>query len=538
MTLRFAPLIRVSTEKQAQKGESLRTQTSQIQQHVKTLNGIIPDSCWEYSGQEHATPEHERAKLKQLLKDSSRGIFDAVMVCDISRWSRDNLQSKQGLEVLKNNGIRFFVGTTEYKLKNPEHSFILGMSAEVGELLARQQALKSITNRIERAKRGLPTAGKLPYGRTFDKRTETWGLDPEKHKNIQWAAEQYLNGMSIVNIAQVLEMNFSNLWKILTQRSGPKWECCFRNEKINVDETVIIQVPPLLDQKTIKAIKKQGDANRTYKHGEIKYRYLLSRMIFCKHCGYALSAQTNKSGRQYFRHPRHRKHECSVKNWVPAVEIGDAVLALVFEMFGDVERIEAAIKRATPDLLEIEKLREEKESAEKKHAKAIKERDRLVKSFAKGFLTEEEITSQIEPIRTRIQTIQERINVIETQLTNLPNPEQIKKKSQLARSVMVNALKNPSRKKIKKILEAPYETKRAIIERAFAGKDLQGNRLGVYVEQTDSAKRPWRFEIRAVLDQVVEFFADDSIKSSFPSYSPAPDPHGCRFPADTGSLPA
>ena len=57
MSLRFAPLIRVSTEGQEKKSESLRTQTTQIKQYVKSLGGIIPEHCWKYSGQEHATPE-------------------------------------------------------------------------------------------------------------------------------------------------------------------------------------------------------------------------------------------------------------------------------------------------------------------------------------------------------------------------------------------------------------------------------------------------------------------------------------------------
>jgi site-specific DNA recombinase len=119
MPLRFAPLIRVSTESQATRGESLRTQTTQITQYVKSLNGIIPDNCWKYSGQEHATPEQERAKLSKLLEDSAKGKFDAVIVCDASRWSRDNRKSKEGLQILRNNGVKFFVGTMEYDLFNP-----------------------------------------------------------------------------------------------------------------------------------------------------------------------------------------------------------------------------------------------------------------------------------------------------------------------------------------------------------------------------------------------------------------------------------
>ena len=174
-TLRFAPIVRVSTERQEARGESLTTQKSQINQYVKALGGIIPESLWQYSGQEHATPDQERTRLNHLLRDSDKKIFDAVIVCDASRWSRDNLKSKEGLRTLRDNGIKFFVGTMEYDLYNPEHSFYLGVSAEIGELQARQQSLKSITNRINKAKRGVPTSGWLPYGRTFDKESGDLG---------------------------------------------------------------------------------------------------------------------------------------------------------------------------------------------------------------------------------------------------------------------------------------------------------------------------------------------------------------------------
>ena len=73
--LRFAPLIRVSTEKQEQQGESLRSQKKLIERVVKSLNGTIPKRCWKYSGQEHATPNQEREKLEQLLNESGKGLF-------------------------------------------------------------------------------------------------------------------------------------------------------------------------------------------------------------------------------------------------------------------------------------------------------------------------------------------------------------------------------------------------------------------------------------------------------------------------------
>ena len=53
----------------------------------------------------HST--HGRSKAKR---------FDAIMVTDVSRWSRDNGRSKQDLEISKKNGIKFYVIRQEYDL--------------------------------------------------------------------------------------------------------------------------------------------------------------------------------------------------------------------------------------------------------------------------------------------------------------------------------------------------------------------------------------------------------------------------------------
>ena len=474
MSLRFVPLIRVSTEKQAYKGESLRTQNVQIRQYVKSLNGIIPENCLAYSGQEHATPDMERSKLDQLLQDSSKNKFDAVIVCDTSRWSRDNLKSKEGLNILRSNGIRFFVGTVEYDLYNPEHNFILGMSAEVGELQARQQALKSITNRIEKARRGIPTGGKLPYGRTYNKETNKWGIDSEKKKNIEWAAKEYLNGKSVVKLSNVLGMGFTNLWKILTKRSGPEWDIKFNVPKLNINEMVTLQIPPLLNEETIKAIKLQSSANKTYHHGEIKHQYLLSRVIFCKHCGYALVGQTNHGGSQYYRHPRQRKNGCCVTSWIPAKVLGEAVIVALLQTFGDRTKIQEALERAIPNFSEISKMRDDLELLKKKEKKLIERREKLIALASDDILTDEEVSKQIVSFREQLRLIKNHIGQTEIRLDSIPASDEIKKKSVFAGKVLLNILKHPSDNLIEKFLNSPFERQRQLIEYAFSGKDANG----------------------------------------------------------------
>jgi len=505
--LRFAPVVRVSTEKQEERGESLNVQTKQIRQYVKSLNGVVPEYCWKYKGQEHATASHERALLDQLLADSSKDLFDAVIVADTSRWSRDNEKNKAGIKILRNNNIRFFVGAMEFDLFNPEHNFMLGMSAEINELQAKQRNQKSILSRIEIAKRGVPATGKLPYGRTFDKKTGKWGVDREKKAIIVQAAKRYLSGEPIVDIAISFNMNFSNLWKILTQRSGTEWECRFRFRYTDdgpyiIDETVKFTIPRLLDESTIKAIHEKAEANKTYTHGEIKHKYLLSRMIFCSKCGNALYGQINRKGIRYYRHirPKYRKSDHTFTRFVPANELENSVLLYLKKTFGDVELIEKAVKEATPDLEKVELLQKEQGDLSKDLKKVITQKDHVIDAIADGLIDKAEVKIKMDKLRKREQAIQSRLRIIDSEITHIPDPAKVKKLSKLAMAVLSTATKG----NVKSIFKKSYEWKRKLVEHAFAGLDSQGQRLGVYVEQTDDEKQSWRFEIRGTLETTLK----------------------------------
>src|SRR5262245_57171738 len=131
--LRFAALVRVSTESQERYGESLRTQRDQNTKNVALLGGNIV--AW-YGGQEHATPGWEKKELDRLIADAGKNKFDAVIVAHADRWSRDNEKAEEGVKAFKAAKVRFFVSVTEYDLYNPEHRLFLGMSAVIGQFQA------------------------------------------------------------------------------------------------------------------------------------------------------------------------------------------------------------------------------------------------------------------------------------------------------------------------------------------------------------------------------------------------------------------
>ena len=104
--LRFAALCRVSSEEQAEKGESLNVQKKMILTCVDHMQGSVVK--W-YSGQEHSTPGHEREILDAMLADCSAGLFDALIVTELNRLGRDMEKLPSVYAHLRNNNIRLFI---------------------------------------------------------------------------------------------------------------------------------------------------------------------------------------------------------------------------------------------------------------------------------------------------------------------------------------------------------------------------------------------------------------------------------------------
>jgi DNA invertase Pin-like site-specific DNA recombinase len=420
--LRFAALIRVSTETQEKKGESLRTQRADIERDVARLGGTV---VVEYSGQEHATRGSERRLLDQLLQDATRGRFDAIMVTLTNRWSRDNAKSKEGLEVLRTHGVRFFVGCMELNLFNPQHCLILGMGAEIGEYVGLEQAKSAMENQIKRAQRGVPSCGRLPFGRTFDKETETWGTDPAKKRIMEEVARRYLEGESLPSLAR--KHGFAHAWlaRTLRNRCGAEWVQTFNSKRLNIHETVTLRVPRLLPDKTIQDVRQRLVENRSYRrHGDGKpgKKHLMAGYVFCEACGSVLVFQAHRrSGLNYYRHAHHdRARACPLRPrpCVRADVIEEAVLSDLFQLYGNPAAIERAIKAAVPDCDEL--LDRQRRLAEDLD-RIDRARERILGLVEKDALTDAQAESKLRQLKEREAGLRAEHEQLAARLAEVPD---------------------------------------------------------------------------------------------------------------------
>ena len=494
--LRFAPLIRVSTERAGKKGESLLSQKSRIESNVKILDGTIPVHAWKYCGQEHSSEGYERKLFDQMISDCSKGLFDAIMVDDASRWARNVVKSKTTLDVLRKNGIKLFVGPMEIDLFSPDPMFIFDMQIQVAEYYAQTRSYKATLNKIHRLKRGVPASGALPFGRTFDKETQKWGVDPEKKRLINLVAKEYVKGANLKQLIKKYDLGFTyaNILKALKFSCGDTWTLHYNVPKFNIDETINVKIPRLLPEKLIKAVRAKTKANRTWTHGRYKNDNLLSRFIFCGHCGLALSANNNVNrNRKYYLHRKDVKKgatPCRHFNSIRADLIEDVVLNELFKTFGDKPAIEKAIKGTIPDVGKIKELKERLKSNLKEISKIGRARNKLLDAIEKLGL-DVGIQERLEKNREREDLLRFDNISIEAKLGEIPTKKEIGRTATLLFRHMENYLRHPQH-----LTEMSFQEKRALLETLLGGKDSNGDRFGIYIKKRNDLNRPWEFTLK------------------------------------------
>ena len=495
-SIRFATLIRVSTEAQEKKKTSLIVQKEAIEKAVyEDYKGKIV--AW-YGGQEHATAGYEKKEVDRLLKDATEGKFDAIMVDRVDRWSRDNSYSSKGLDIFTEKGIRFFAGINEYDLFNPSERLFVEMNVVLGSYFARSIKRESRRVRIKKAKKGEPSTGLLPFGRKFNKDTKKWGIDEEKQLLIEDAAMRYLASESIPHIADDYNMDASGLHKTLMHRCGDTWEQKFRNDKTKEYEVFTTKIPRLLPERIIKAIHKKAEANKTYSHGRIKNQFLLSRMIFCKHCGCALFGQKTSSGYTYYRHVSKKHANKSAQrckrpekcNNISTKAVEDTVLAYLYDMFGNPAAVKEAVEAAIPDMKQVEADRRRLIEVQNLLKKIESKRSNLLNAVADGIFNKVQIQSKAQDLDEQEERLIENKHKLTDKLVNLPSSKDVKTASMKLATVKRGA-------KLKPYSEMSDTEKRYLLELVFGGKTPEGKRQGIYIKWHEP--KHWSFSIHGQL---------------------------------------
>ena len=111
----------------------------------------------------------ERLALLQCLHDGQDGKFDVLVIHRLSRFGRNARELLINHDELEKVGVSLRSISEGIDFGNKYGKAMLGMFAVMAELerdIIRETMLE---NRIARGKKGIPTSGALPFGRTFNR---------------------------------------------------------------------------------------------------------------------------------------------------------------------------------------------------------------------------------------------------------------------------------------------------------------------------------------------------------------------------------
>jgi len=472
--IRICGYVRVSS-KDSVEGESLTTQRASITQFAKG-EGYQLIEIFADEGISGGTVK-DRPALLQLLHAGRTGQFDMLVVHRLSRFGRNVTELLTNYEELKASGIelRSISEGIDFSSKYGKMVLvILGAIAELEREVIRETMLE---NRIAKGRRGIPTTGSLPYGRTFNKETGQWELDATIALTIERVAREYLSGGSLFDIARTVPMSYSNLAKTLRENCGDTWTVEFEGEK-----PIVYQIPRLLSEDIITRVRDRLLFNRTANRTDIINRFVLTGFLRCEHCGLSLKGQTqtfNNTEYRYYTHIAGKFSKCHAFTTVPLEELERAIFTTIFENFVDVPSFERAIADSLPDEKLIKDLEMRIKSSENQLKMTSRELDKLVDLALTGTLSKETISKKEQSLIEIRTKIEETLQADRDQFNSLPNIDTIRDEAEHIRRQLLEQFSGTKRLK-----EMSFDDKRNLLHWLFDGKDQKGSHYGIYIMKT------------------------------------------------------
>ena len=305
MKMRVVAYARYSSNNQRE--ESIDAQLRAIEEYAKQNNMLIIKT---YIDRAMSGTKDDRPQFMQMIMDSKKKIFDAVIVHKLNRFSRNKYDAAKYKHKLQRNNVKL-LSVLERLDDSPEstvmESLLMGMAEYESKNLAREVMKGSLENaRTCRHNGGLP-----PLGYSVDPKTQLYLINEETAPIIRFIFESYINGRGYNDIVSELnkkglKTSKGNKFTVSTVRDILKNEKYIgtytynkaeaknvdgkRNSHRSKNEDQIIKIengmPAIIDKKDFEEVKRIMDRNKkihnTFNAKEV---YLLSGLVQCGECG-------------------------------------------------------------------------------------------------------------------------------------------------------------------------------------------------------------------------------------------------------------
>lgn len=372
--MRACAYTRYSTDRQSE--NSTLYQLEAIRKYCKEHDITIVAT---YSDEGKTGTSTDRPAFQAMLAAAVRGDFEAVVVYDISRGSRDVGDWFQMRKQFMMLGIQVIATTQTLGDLTDSSAFLTELlTAGLGQHAVLETRQKSIAGVAVKAKQGKFLGGVPPLG--YDVVNGNYVINPIEARTVQTIFEMYGSGRSYNQILDAVAsavgkrgrpMGKNSLHSILSNeryigvyswnrrrvKLFRKWAGGTPNPNCVRIEGAI---PAIISEELWRKVQKRMSDNKRNASNKARRTYLLSGLIECEECGaaYVGHTSTNKKGyetRSYVCGNKYRTRTCSAKN-INADEIEAFVVQqlkvylLETDFEAEAQRIADQVNNSSPDL--------------------------------------------------------------------------------------------------------------------------------------------------------------------------------------------
>ena len=443
--MNIAAYCRVSTDKEDQLN-SLETQKEFFLEYTKrTGDNLIKLYADEgISG----TKIKNRKEFQRMLADAEKGLFDMVVVKDISRFARNTVDLLQSVRKLKALGIETqFLTANMTSMGNSE--FVLTIFGALA-----QEESANTSKRIKFGKKMNAEKGRVPnivYG--YDKTIGDYfnlSINEEEAKVIRqmykWYTEEGFGGAKIANMfnERGVKTKRGNNWsqnsvcRILTNEiytgkiiNGKEEVSDFltgqRKEKDESEWLVTIRSElRIIDDETFdraqEILKGRHDSFKMT-HERQSNKYLFSTLIKCKDCGWSFRRTVRQYKNTYVRWVCSGHNGRGADSCPNAITVDEEELIQVLqEYFQDVlSKKKKVIDHVIKEFQRVYKAKDENVEYEKELNaelnKLRKSREKYMDMYTDDLISREELNEKIGGMRKEIDRLENELKMVSYNLT-------------------------------------------------------------------------------------------------------------------------
>ena len=292
-----------------------------------------------------------RPEFQAMIKDSSKKLFDMIIVWKLDRFARNRYDSARYKAQLKKNGVKV-VSATETISDGAEGILLESMLEGMAEYYSADLAEKVVRGMTENALKCKYNGGTPPLGYVIDSE-QYFQIDPLTAPFVLEAFKRYDEGATMTQIRDWLnekgikntrrqEMTYNSIQHMLNNR---RYIGEYSYREVIIPDGIPAIVPKDLFDRVQEKMAKNKKAPARHKAED---DYLLTTKLFCGYCGAYLCGEsgTSRTGKVHHYYKcvsvKKKRTECH-KRPVRKEWIEDLVVGGTMQMVMDDKAIEAIV---------------------------------------------------------------------------------------------------------------------------------------------------------------------------------------------------